>query len=662
MRVAGRSCRRVTEQGSDGVYGRRRERAIQSAGREAVERLENRLLLADTAAFKDTMLDIPAVAAATSAVGEAAGKLGGGLTTAATSISADRFEPNDTFATATSLGALGYRAEAGLSIHAVNNDDYFQFTAAVSGLFSVDIAFKHAQGDLDLYVYDSAFGQLGKSAGATDSEHVAVWVDAGTSCFVQVTGFDGATNPDYSLTITPPNGPDRFEPNNSFAQASDLGTIVSRTESGLTIHAAHNADYYRFVPATSGLLNVDIFFVNAMGDLDLYLYDGGGIELDSSATTSNNEHVSYSVSAGSTYYVDVEGYRTATNPAYTLQIVSAPPAWLVDDGALTYSFSGPPSAPLLTVTGGHGRLAGDAGAAMPGLSILVSPEASLMVDVDQTLASVQVGDGGVFAVTPGTSRLLLVDSLSLAPTGQLDMADSDMVLKASVGSFDAIRQYIRAGQIITSEDQPVFGHFAAMAPVDNQLLHLTAWAGEQISSGVDFGQIIIKHAWLGDADLDGQVTQADYLSVIANQGKAGQWITGDLNGDGVVTADDLAVVSVNMGTGSGGVWGPPLAAQVLPGAMAACVVRPVATKSSAKKLRKISGLAFDDTNGDGVRQRTEKLRRDAVVYIDANGNGRLDAGERHARSDASGRYVFSDAPIGTYQVRLAVPARRGHRR
>ncbi|MGA2501278.1 MAG: S8 family serine peptidase, partial [Tepidisphaeraceae bacterium] len=116
----------------------------------------------------------------------------------------DRFEPNDSFATATDLGTLVNDTEAGLSIHAANNDDYFRFTAAASGNLSADLSFVNANGDLDLFAYDSSQTLLGSSTGTGDGEHVAISVVAGMAYYLKVAGSHGATNPDYTLSITGP--------------------------------------------------------------------------------------------------------------------------------------------------------------------------------------------------------------------------------------------------------------------------------------------------------------------------------------------------------------------------------------------------------------------------------------------------------------------------
>jgi hypothetical protein len=239
-----------------------------------------------------------------------------------TCIFTDPFEPNDIFSAATDFGTLGSRTEYALSIHAAYNDDYYKLTAAATGTLIVDINFTHSQGDLDLYLYNSSQSQLARSTGTGNNEHVSFSVTAGQLYYIKVIGYNGAINPNYNLVIDGPVAlaQDRFESNDSFAAAANFGTLTSRTENNLSIHAANNDDYYKFIPAGSGSLNVDINFTHALGDLDLFFYNSGQSQIAISEGTTNNEHVSYSVTAGQTYYIKVIGYSGATNPTYNLVI------------------------------------------------------------------------------------------------------------------------------------------------------------------------------------------------------------------------------------------------------------------------------------------------------------------------------------------------------
>jgi len=67
----------------------------------------------------------------------------------------------------------------------------------------------------------------------------------------------------------------------------------------------------------------------------------------------------------------------------------------------------------------------------------------------------------------------------------------------------------------------------------------------------------------------------------------------------------------------------------------------------------ISGLKFEDLNGDGILNGKEKGLRDVVVYLDLNENGVLDGNDPFATTDSKGKFSFNVAP-GTYDVREVV--------
>ncbi|MGA2496150.1 MAG: cohesin domain-containing protein [Tepidisphaeraceae bacterium] len=206
-----------------------------------------------------------------------------------------------------------------------------------------------------------------------------------------------------------------------------------------------------------------------------------------------------------------------------------------------------------------------------------------------SFGTISIEVGGRLSVAAGGANLLEIASLVINPGGILDLTDNDLVLTNSdATSFATICQYLSDGRIITSVSEPEPGHFATLAPVDNQLLHLQAWNGTTINDGTNFSQVIIKHTWFGDTNLDGMVTAADYVNVIADQGQPGQWILGDLNGDGMVTPDDLAVVSSNLGAGLPAGAGPQLLANPAVAAAAAKTI-PEAVPKAATKTPIVAG-------------------------------------------------------------------------
>jgi hypothetical protein len=72
--------------------------------------------------------------------------------------------------------------------------------------------------------------------------------------------------------------------------------------------------------------------------------------------------------------------------------------------------------------------------------------------------------------------------------------------------------------------------------------------------------IMIRPTRVGDANLDGQVTIADFINLSSNFNKAGTWQEGDLNGDGMVTISDFIDLSSNFGSSYAGDVSPISAA------------------------------------------------------------------------------------------------------
>lgn len=64
----------------------------------------------------------------------------------------------------------------------------------------------------------------------------------------------------------------------------------------------------------------------------------------------------------------------------------------------------------------------------------------------------------------------------------------------------------------------------------------------------------------------------------------------------------------------------------------------------------ISGYKWNDENADGKHQKSEPKLAGWTIFIDANGNGRLDNGEVSAVTDSNGNYSFGDLAPGRYRL------------
>src|SRR5262249_2124365 len=149
----------------------------------------------------------------------------------------------------------------------LRDNDWYKFAIDKLSLSTADFAriqFRHTQGNLNLELYDRAGRLIAASRGVTDSETISLTgLAAGLYAF-GVYGVARAQNPDYSLTIDPPD--DAYEPSDSPATAKDLGLITGNRElGGLQLL---DDDWFRFTPVADRIstYQVRIDFANSLGN------------------------------------------------------------------------------------------------------------------------------------------------------------------------------------------------------------------------------------------------------------------------------------------------------------------------------------------------------------------------------------------------------------
>jgi Bacterial pre-peptidase C-terminal domain len=117
----------------------------------------------------------------------------------------DGYEDNDTILRATDLGRLTARRTVANLVMA-DAADWFRFTTTAAGGAAsyVRITFSHAQGDLDLRLFNLQGQQIRLSDGSGNEERISLNGLAAGTYYVQVYGYRGVANPNYSLDINPP--------------------------------------------------------------------------------------------------------------------------------------------------------------------------------------------------------------------------------------------------------------------------------------------------------------------------------------------------------------------------------------------------------------------------------------------------------------------------
>ncbi|HMP79080.1 MAG TPA: lysyl oxidase family protein [Pirellulaceae bacterium] len=129
----------------------------------------------------------------------------------------------------------------------------------------------------------------------------------------------------WSIMITGEdlNPGDRFEPNNFFPQAVDLGTLGVVTIEDVNIHNTTDRDFFRFIAGTSAPAQIRVEFTHEKGNLDVLVYNSQLEEVARGDSHSDHEILDFMADANETYYIEVFGVQGAINE-YTLVVNVAP--------------------------------------------------------------------------------------------------------------------------------------------------------------------------------------------------------------------------------------------------------------------------------------------------------------------------------------------------
>lgn len=134
----------------------------------------------------------------------------------------DRYEPNNAHPQAVDLGVLGQTTVDGISIHNATDRDFYRFVAGVAGPAQIGINFAHADGNLDMIVYDSSLREVGRADSLTDHEWLEIDAKAEELYYIEVFGVQEARN-NYSLQV------------DVAPQIGEVGTVNEITDQWTTI-------------------------------------------------------------------------------------------------------------------------------------------------------------------------------------------------------------------------------------------------------------------------------------------------------------------------------------------------------------------------------------------------------------------------------------------
>jgi GH25 family lysozyme M1 (1,4-beta-N-acetylmuramidase) len=196
------------------------------------------------------------------------------------------------------------------------------------------------------------------------------------------------------------------------------------------------------------------------------------------------------------------------------------------------------------------------------MALHVKSSAAAIFNATQQVKNITIDDGGSATMSTNGNRYLQAGALSLAADAKLDLNDNDLIVDAGT-SYVTGMAYVMGGYsagfdsskrgIVSTAGQNANGT-TILALFDNALGGLMEWppgSGNLVAPNALLG----KYTYLGDLNLDGQVTPQDYTSIDSNLGTTPPtgigWLYGDGNLDGNVTPQDYASVDSSLGLGIG---------------------------------------------------------------------------------------------------------------
>ncbi|MGH7179216.1 MAG: lysyl oxidase family protein [Tepidisphaeraceae bacterium] len=147
-------------------------------------------------------------------------------------ISPDQFDTgtnNNTFANAKDMGVMGTMAQTGLTIHYGADFDYFRFTASSSGSYTVTST--PANGNVDLYLYDSNQVQIGASTKPSGTETITYSFVDGQTYYLMAQAYNSTTSSNYQVAWN-------LKP--SVGASSAARTVAENNPAGLPFEIARN--------------------------------------------------------------------------------------------------------------------------------------------------------------------------------------------------------------------------------------------------------------------------------------------------------------------------------------------------------------------------------------------------------------------------------------
>jgi hypothetical protein len=215
--------------------------------------------------------------------------------------------------------------ETGDALLCLADDDYWTAPVPAGCEAVADVSFTHADGNLWLKMIRPD-GTTGARSYSRDDDERAVELVTEQGPPVAHVGAGDTVDNAYSVTFSShcpedvgcDEGGDLHEPNDV---RSYKATRLYPPAGALGATCEDDVDYFRFIAKKGCTLDVDLYFTDDDGDLDLRLERYDGTRVKSSTSVSDDEHISWAVDRTSILYAKVYGWRGAIND-YRIEVAT----------------------------------------------------------------------------------------------------------------------------------------------------------------------------------------------------------------------------------------------------------------------------------------------------------------------------------------------------
>jgi hypothetical protein len=214
-------------------------------------------------------------------------------------VGADDF--GSTVATANSMGLLSTSLIVSGTIGRTSDQDFFQFTAAQSGLATLSLTGSEQLG---------ARWLAAAGSGNASGSQLTIQVTAGQTYVVGVAG-NGTTIGKFqvAMSLSPMSGGSGGGGSSGGgtvpANPTDWGRVEQMRKVGIDLKTGDH--WFEVTASRTGTLTVEALFEQSRGNVDLEVYDSRQQRVAASTGQSANERIDLSATAGSTYFVRAIG-------------------------------------------------------------------------------------------------------------------------------------------------------------------------------------------------------------------------------------------------------------------------------------------------------------------------------------------------------------------